>query len=263
MIYRFLTGREQLIIGCSAIAILLGALVYWHAANPAEPPEARETTVYVLEGVQNAPPPHEPLPPIAEDAPIAPEPVDAPPAGTAPAPVIVVAVQGEVLRPGVYDFPPNTRIRDALEAAGGPAPGADLSDINLAAPLIDATTLAIPRLPFAGQQDGTVVLRRSPGAAALNPPQYTRSGWGGRHDATGGGPADGAPFGAADASGRINLNTATRADLESLPGIGPVTAGRIIAHREQHPFGSVEELENVSGIGPKRLEAVRDLVTAP
>lgn len=141
---------------------------------------------------------------------------------------LFVHVAGEVRRPGVYEFQQGDRVIDAIEAAGGERPGASLDGLNLAAPLTDGTQILVPeRAPAAG----TTV----PGAA---------------------------PTGTDTASAKVNVNTADATQLETLPGIGEVLAQTIIDHRtENGPFASIDELEDVSGIGPATLEEIRDLVT--
>jgi len=141
---------------------------------------------------------------------------------------LFVHVAGEVRRPGVYEFQQGDRVIDAIEAAGGERPGASLDGLNLAAPLTDGTQILVPeRAPAAG----TTV----PGAP---------------------------PTGTDDASAKVNVNTADATQLETLPGIGEVIAQTIIDHRtENGPFASIDELEDVSGIGPATLEEIRDLVT--
>jgi competence protein ComEA len=155
-------------------------------------------------------------------------------AAVAPSPtpaLIIVDVAGWVRRPGVYEFRQGDRVIDAIRMAGGARHGADLMSINLAAPLTD------------GQQ--IVVLRRG------------RAGPGGPVGAGGSGPP-----GTGGAEPLVNLNTATMDQLESLPGIGPALAQRILDYRQEHgPFRSVEDLTNVSGIGDKRLADLRSKVT--
>lgn len=149
-----------------------------------------------------------------------------------PAPAtIFVHVAGWVRRPAVYELRQGDRVIDAIRMAGGAKGGADLTMVNLAALLTD------------GQQ--IVVFKR--GAAGAAP-----GGQGGGVPAPGsGGPAQ-----------LVNLNTATLDQLESLPGIGPTLAQRILDHRQAHgPFRSVDDLLNVSGIGEKRLEDLRSKVT--
>lgn len=176
---------------------------------------------------------------------------------------VVVAVEGAVARPGVYRLPASARVHDALARAGGATGEGDIGDINLAAPLRDGTTLAIPPAPVAHRDGGAVVLRARPVAAALNPPEYTRSGWRPPAAPVAAAKQSGDEGGAAAVSradGKINVNTADQAQLETLPGIGPTFAGRIISERAQEPFIGLEDLRRVAGIGPKRLEALRDLV---
>ena len=139
---------------------------------------------------------------------------------------LVVHVVGAVRRPGLYRFQQGKRVADALSRAGGASAKADLELINLAAPLAD------------GQQ--VVVPRRLPPAPAGD---------------AGAGP------GASRAGGPVHLNMATLADLDALPGIGPVTAQKILDYRQEHgAFSSVDELDAVSGIGPARLEELRKVV---
>lgn len=140
---------------------------------------------------------------------------------------IVVHVVGAVAAPGVQHLPAGSRVADAVEAAGGASPDADLSRINLAAVATD------------GQQ--VYVLRQ--GEQQPRPPA------GGTGDPAGG-------------EGPVNVNTATASQLEELPGVGPATAEAIIAHRDQHgPFGSVDDLIDVRGIGEAKLEQIRERAT--
>lgn len=180
---------------------------------------------------------------------------------------VKVAVTGEVHRPGLYTLAGAARVHELLRAAGGATEEADLSDINLAAPLIDGTTLIIPPRRASGMVEGRLVARRIPGRVTANPPEYTISGWRPRRDAppaTAPGADASAPSPTTDAAplddGLLDLNTATQDQLETLPGIGPKLAGEILRYREQARFSSVDDLANVSGIGPKRLEAIRPLV---
>jgi len=148
---------------------------------------------------------------------------------------VVVHVVGAVAAPGVQRLPAGARVVDAIDAAGGAAPDADLARVNLAAPLVD------------GQQ--VVVLR--PGELPPVPAAATAGAAG-----SGGGAVPGAP------SAPIDINTATAAQLEDLPGVGPATAEAIIAHREQvGPFASVDDLLDVRGIGEAKLEQLRDRAT--
>lgn len=147
---------------------------------------------------------------------------------------LIVHVAGAVRRPGVYALRPGARVIDAVRAAGGGAPGADLGSINLARPLADGERVYVPRRG------------ETPGPEA--------SGVGGV--VSGGGSSSGS------ASEKLNLNTATAAQFEALPGIGPVLAQRIVDYRTQHgPFRSVRDLLKVEGIGEKKFAAIKDHVT--
>jgi competence protein ComEA len=180
-----------------------------------------------------------------------------------------VAVSGAVHLPGTYGFDMGDRVADALGRAGGARDDANLADINLAAPLIDGTTLPVPALPVAGVRGGTLTMRRAAPAPPV-PAAYTLSGWRPPPPpavvpapgavATGADPAV-APAETTTLPG-IDLNKATKEQLESLPGIGPVLASRILEERSRGRFQSIDDLQRVSGIGPKRLEALRPLAHA-
>lgn len=145
------------------------------------------------------------------------------PASVSARPLLVVSVVGKVRRPGLVEVRAGARVADALEAAGGPRRGVDLTTINLARKVVD------------GEQIHVGV----PSAAA---------------------PADGGGAGAPP--GKINLNTANAQQLEELPGVGEVTASSILDWRARHGgFTAVEQLREVDGIGERRLAALRDLVT--
>jgi competence protein ComEA len=138
-----------------------------------------------------------------------------------PRTLVVVDVVGAVRDPGLYRLPQGSRIADALARAGGATRKADLDLVNLAAPLADGSQIVVPS--------------RSAAAAA------------------GSGPSPPA--------GPVHLNSATEADLDALPGVGPVTAQKILDYRQQHgAFGNVDELDAIPGIGPKRLDQLRELV---
>jgi competence protein ComEA len=138
---------------------------------------------------------------------------------------LTVHVAGAVRRPGVYLLPEGSRVDDAIRAAGGARPTAALDQVNLAALLIDGQQVIVPRQTAGGAVPAPAA---SPSAPA-------------------------AP---------VNLNTATLEDLDGLPGIGPVTAQKIIDYRAEHgPFASVDELDAIPGIGPARMEQLRELVT--
>jgi competence protein ComEA len=138
---------------------------------------------------------------------------------------LLVHVAGRVLRPGLVELAAGSRVADAVAAAGGASRGADLDRLNLARRLTDGEQIL-------------VAARGQPSAAAA--PQSA---------------------GQPTPAGPIDLNTATPEQLETLPGVGEVTAGRIVAYRTAHPFSSVAELRQVDGIGERRFELLKDLVT--
>jgi len=169
---------------------------------------------------------------------------------------VFVHVAGAVRRPGVYALPRGARGGDAVERAGGPRRGADLTAVNLAAVLEDGQQLVVPVRGAAGA--GPVGAGAGPagGAPAGGAPAGGAAGSPG-----GGGAGAAAGAGAPGARAKLRLATATQAQLEELDGIGPALAQRILAYREaQGGFRSVDELAEVDGIGEKRLEALRQAV---
>ena len=164
---------------------------------------------------------------------VAPEPTAA---ATPAATDIRVQVSGAVMSPGVYAMNNGDRVMDAIAAAGGVDPGADLSGINLALRVQDEAHYHVPTV-------GETPPPSPAGASSTSP----RTGGRGTNFTT---------------NLLIDLNTASAQGLESLPGIGPVMAGRIVAHREVNgPFAAVDDVQDVPGIGPKTLESIRSLVT--
>lgn len=158
------------------------------------------------------------------------------PSPTNEAPGLVVHVAGQVAQPGVVELPGGARVRDALTAAGGAGEDANLDAINLARLLVDGEQVYVP------------------GAGEVVPAPPAAAG--------GTAPGSGGAAGGGGGGGLINLNTADAAALDSLPGIGPALAERIIAWRTEHGgFQDVAELEEVSGIGPAVMAKVRELVT--
>jgi competence protein ComEA len=149
---------------------------------------------------------------------------------------VLVHVAGAVRKPGVYELEAGSRVTDAVERAGGPRVRGWLESINLAAQLVDGQQVLVPLRPSAATGVGG-------GGPPLTP-----------------GASDGSPAVAAR-TGPISLSTASAAELERLPGVGPVTAEKIVAHRNEHgAFRSADELTAISGIGPARVDAIRDLV---
>lgn len=150
---------------------------------------------------------------------------------------LAVHVAGAVSNPGVYYFPEGTRIIAAVEKAG-PLPEADLNSLNLAQQLVDGSKIYVPRQGEASQSsDSSISQNRNPFAGSASTSQ---------NDAK-----------------KVNINTASADELDkTLPGIGPTLAQRIVDYRDQHgPFRSPEDLKNVSGIGERRFEQIKDLVT--
>jgi competence protein ComEA len=196
----------------------------------------------------------------------APAPIEAPILEPDDTPQITAAAKGAVRRPGVYGLDPGSRVQDLIEAAGGQLDEADLSDINLAAKLIDGSTLTLPSRGTALVEGRRIELRAGQQASALNPPEYTLSGWhasagtNAPSPSTAPGKAAVAPP-AEEETGPVNLNTATAERLDTLPGVGPVTAQKIIDYRTRTPFISIDDLKNINGIGEKKFEALRPLVT--
>jgi competence protein ComEA len=136
---------------------------------------------------------------------------------------LFVDVVGAVRRPGLYRLRDGARVADAVSRAGGPTPKAQIELVNLAARIADGEQIVVPRRGLANP------------AAAVS--------------------------GAAVDAGPVHLNSATLEQLDALPGVGPVTAQKILDYRQQHgAFGSVDELDAIAGIGPARLEQLRGLV---
>jgi competence protein ComEA len=157
---------------------------------------------------------------------------------------LVVDVAGAVLHPGVYRLPAGSRVADAITAAGGFGPRVDAlaaQSLNLAAPLADGVQVRVP-----SRDDAAGRGAESPGAG------------GGGSGAGGGG--SGAGSGAA-AGGPVDLNTATPAELDALPGIGPVTAAKIIASRQDRPFSAVADLQSRKLVGASTFAKLTGLVT--
>ena len=139
---------------------------------------------------------------------------------------------GRGKRTGRHELPPGSRVNDAILAAGGLNPEADLSTINLARRLRDEEVVVILQLPRAGEQSETAAIDGGEGA------------------------------GASDIPVRININTATLAELDLLPGVGEVTAERIVQFREENgPYRSVDDLIHVQGISDRTIDGFRDQVT--
>ena len=264
MLSRVLTTKEQIIlIGvCSALCVGCVAIVVSRSLAPPEDP-ALEDVVPPDEVVAIPASPVQPAPP--EPPPVEAT-LDPPPDSKRTAPVSV-AIVGAVTTPGVYTLEAGARVKELIEAADGLLEDADASDINMAAPLFDGSTLTIPTGAHAAVEGDRLVVRGAPRQAVANPRQYTISGWGYEHADYGPPGLEGAVAGRSGSSGasteggRIDINRASLEELDTLPGIGPVKAQDIVNYRQQQPFRSVDELEEVNGIGPKTLENLRPHVT--
>lgn len=152
---------------------------------------------------------------------------------------LVVDVAGKVRHPGLYRLEPGARVDDAITAAGGPVGHVDLSRLNLAAKVVDGQQIAVGL----------------PGAAGGGPPPggVDAGGTGGGGAGAGGGTTGGAP---------VSLNSASLEQLEQLPGVGPVLGQHILDWRTQHGgFASIDQLQDVSGIGDVKFAALKPLVT--
>ena len=158
--------------------------------------------------------------------------------------LIEVQVLGEVVHPGVYSFPEGSRVQDAIAAAGGLLAGIDPNSINLVAKLQDGQQLNIG----GGTGEG-------PGSSPDGPFAVL--------------PTSSGPFTVIPTPGSlpsttvlININTATLSELDTLPGIGPTTAQKIIDYRTQHgPFSNITDIMNVAGIGPATFDRIQDLIS--
>lgn len=147
---------------------------------------------------------------------------------------LVVHVVGAVRRPGLLRLRDGARVADAVARAGGATKGADLAGLNLAAPLVDGVQVLVPPRVESVETEAAP----SAGATASSASPY------------------------AGAAGKPSLATATADQLDELPGVGPITAQKILDYRAAHgPFRSVDDLDAVPGIGPARIEQLRDLVT--
>lgn len=203
-----LAARRRIAAGAAGLAIALAAGAWWLAATSG--------AASVVDG-----------PAVATPAPSGAVLGDADAGGT-----IVVEVAGAVAHPGLVRVPADSRVADAIQAAGGLGPRVDVATaaraLNLAAHLRDGDQVWVP------SRDEL----RSPD------------------------PATGAGSGAvSSAIGKLNLNGATAAELDALPGIGPATAAKIIAAREERPFRSVDELRERKIVRPSTLDQIRNLVT--
>lgn len=223
---RFAPGRRG-IVALTAVALVaagIGAVTMWR-----DRPVAQVVPPLPVVSAAATDPAASPGP----SAPPSPSPEPPPPVEE-----IVVSVVGLVHTSGLVRLPPGSRVADALTSAGGAKEGADLLGLNLAQKLADGDQVLVGMAPAPGT--APVVGSATVGAGSS--------------------PGGGAP--SAGAGAAVNLNTATEEQLDALPGVGPVTAAAIASWRTRYgTFTDVEQLGEVDGIGPARLEKLRDLVT--
>lgn len=217
-------GVTRLVLtGAAVVAVAVGG--FWLVRTPT--PAAEATLPVVSSSTPTAT-----LPAPAGASPDASGAPDASTASSLPS-AVFVHVAGEVAVPGVYRLDGGGRVHEAIERAGGATADAELDALNLAQMLDDGQRLYVPRI---GEVDPAEIPVVSPA-----------------------GPAGGAIT--TTPTGPVDVNRATAAELEELPGVGPATAAAIVVDRERNgPFASVDELDRVPGIGPAKLDALRDLV---
>lgn len=232
--------RPAAVVGMVLVLLLVAAVVgvrVWWAQRAAAP-----EPVPVVATSQAEPADRGERGDQGDSVPVTEEPAAASATGVASAPPVplVLHVAGEVARPGLVRLPPGSRVEDALAAAGGATGRADTGRINLAREVTDGEFVWVPG---AEEEPPALVGPAGGGGGAGDP------------GSAGGAGGDAQPL-------QVDLNTADRAALEELPGVGPVTAERIVAWREEHGrFSSAEELLEVSGIGERTLEQLRPHLT--
>lgn len=218
-------GPWQLTVLALLVAAGLAVTCWWvMRGDPAVAPVASGTTVPLVPVSASADPPSGA---VSEPG----SAVTSPETGTASGTTVTVDVAGKVRHPGVLDLPAGSRVVDAIAAAGGPRPSADLSGLNRARVLVDGEQIVV------GAIGAPVAPSGSSSAGAVG-------------------------TGAAGPGALVNLNSATAEELDMLPEVGPVTAQAILDYRTEHGgFGSVDELLDIEGIGEKTLEKIAPHVT--
>ena len=182
---------------------------------------------------------------------------------------LVVALAGAVKTPGLLHLPPDARVDDAIKRAGGAKADADLESINLAARAVDGDQIYVPHKKAAEPEKAAEAQKVaskyrggevSPRYAPLAPPMPATLSGSLEGGSAGGGSLALRPAGVTKkkASGPVSLSTGSLAELETLPGVGPATAQKILDYRMEHGgFASVDEIQAVKGIGPKKFEKMR------
>jgi competence protein ComEA len=213
-------SRAELAGLVAVVILLLAGVGLWYSRSLPRPIDVATTAV------TSTPFASSPAAPVPGAAVLTP--TSASPSVSSTVAILIVDVTGAVRKPGVFEFQPGDRVIDAVRRAGGALEKADLTVLNLAAPLTDGQQILVPKK----------------GATVSGVP----------------------PVGTGTAPGTtgalININTADEATLETLNGVGPVLAASILQYRTEHgPFASVDQLDEVSGIGPATLEDLRSQVT--
>ncbi len=213
-------SRGELVGLVAVLILLLAGVGLWYSRSLPRPIEVASTATSTAPFASS---------PAAPASGVALSSTSASPSVSATAAVLIVDVTGAVRKPGVFDFVVGDRVIDAVERAGGALENADLTLLNLAAPLTDGQQILVPKK----------------GATVSVPPVGT-----------------GTTPGTVTTGALVNINTADEATLETLNGVGPVLGAAIIQYRTDHgPFASVDQLDEVSGIGPATLEDLRAQVT--
>lgn len=239
-----LSTQESIIVLCLVGAILVGGIIMLTRRPLPSTPGAEYLVTPESIAVSVSPEPEEAVP-------IPPEPGKTVPLGPRK---IIIHITGAVNKPGVYQFDEGTRVIEAIKVAGGAKKGAILSVLNLARPLVDGSRIVVPQkfdveafrkklLSYGPEHVYTTgELRLAYVEMEEEKEREKKEGEKKKAEA-----------------GKININTASQAQLESLPGIGPKRAASIIANR---PFASIEEITKIHGFGPKIYGALRDKITA-
>ena len=273
MFDKMMTRNEQMVLVLFLTAVAVGAgVMVWRATRPAslemvkEEKKEVETAAHMEETTSRSLPTASASPPVtALTATAPPEPGADMSAALLPVVrSIRIELAGEILNPGIYLVPEGATLDEAVKEAGGYTEFVDTTTFNRLAHVIDGTKLTVPSKPRSRTDPRTGKVSIEMPAVVYNIPQYTTfAPQPARASGIPAAPREPAstPVQAAGSSAKININTASAAELETLPGIGPTYAAAIIAYRTEHPFRSVEELMSVHGIGPKRLEAIRNQVT--